>query len=229
MAGVAVGGLRESLLTLTDYTDERAQSVREDEDRTDRYEDMLGTYLVKLSSLQLGDDESAEAAKLLRLIGDFERISDHSVNIVESVEEIRAKEIVLSKDPSEEIAVLTSAVAEILELALNAFTKGDMKAAMMIEPLEEVVDGLKESIRSHHINRLQQGNCTIEAGFILSDLLTNLERVADHCSNIGACVIDTAHHNMNLHESLRQARDAGHDFDALYRSYLEKYALIKEG
>lgn len=225
MGQTAINGLKKSLSALSGYTPELAKEIREAEDETDRYEDILGTYLVKLSSYQMSDKDSADASKLLRVIGDFERIADHSVNIVESAEEMRDKSINLSEHARAEISVLSSAVSEILDLSFKSFRDGDMEAAAKVEPLEEVIDGLKETLRSRHITRLQQGECTIAAGFVLSDLLTNLERVADHCSNIAGCVIDTAKNNMNLHESLRAVRTEDEDFRKLARMYSEKYSI----
>lgn len=225
MGETAVSGLYKSLDALVSYSPELAKEVREAEDETDRYEDILGTYLVKLSSYQMGDKDSANAAKLLRVIGDFERISDHSVNIIESAEEMRDKGITLSEHARTEITVLGNAVREILGLSLKAFKDGDMAAASNVEPLEQVIDGLKETLRSRHISRLQQGECTISAGFVLSDLLTNLERVADHCSNIAGCVIDTAQNNMNLHESLKAVRSGDEDFKKMTKLYSDKYSL----
>lgn len=225
MGETATDGLKKSLEALANYTPELAKAVRDAENDTDRYEDVLGTYLVRLSSYQMSDKDSADAAKLLRVIGDFERISDHSVNIVESAEEMNEKGISLSEHARAEISVLSQAVSEILTLSLTAFRNSDMASAAKVEPLEQVVDGLKETLRSRHIARLQQGECTISAGFVLSDLLTNLERVADHCSNIAGCVIDTAKNNMNLHESLRAVRAGDEEFRRLAQLYSEKYSI----
>ncbi|MBQ8207813.1 MAG: Na/Pi cotransporter family protein [Clostridia bacterium] len=225
MAQVAVGALRDSLTALTDYTPALAERVREAENETDKYEDVLGTYLVKLSSLQIGDTDSAEAAKLLRVIGDFERISDHSVNIVESAEELREKEFAFSPDAKKELQVLCGAVNEILDLSLRSFADNDVDSASLVEPLEQVIDNLKEKLRSNHIRRMQQGDCTIEAGFVWSDLLTNLERTSDHCSNIAGCVVDTLHGNLDLHESLREFRRDSEEYDREYKRYSKKYAI----
>ncbi len=225
MANVSVTALLDGIAALKEYTPELAESVREAEDKTDRYEDILGTYLVRLSSLQTGDHDSAEATKLLKLISDFERISDHGVNLVESAEELRDKKIVFTDDAVKELDVLYAAVKEILQLSLAAFVNDDLEAAMQVEPLEQVIDLLKEKIRTNHIVRLQQGLCTIDAGFILSDLLTGLERTSDHCSNIAGCVIDIAHNNMNIHQSLNAVRRDSDLFKDSYRGYLEKYAI----
>ena len=229
MAKTSVSALQEGLAVLRSYSPELAASVREKEEKTDHYEDILGTYLVQLSTRQISEADSAEAAKLLKMIGDFERISDHAVNLVESAEEMQAKQLAFSAAASSELAVISSAVEEILDLSLTAFLSDDLNAASMIEPLEQVIDQLKEQLRTHHILRLQQGGCSIDAGFVWSDLLTNLERTADHCSNIAGCVIDMAHNNMNLHESLREFRNESEDFREKFKMFARKYSLLNAG
>lgn len=225
MAKTSVSALQEGLAVLQSYSPEQAASVREKEEKTDHYEDILGTYLVQLSTHQISEADSAAAAKLLKMIGDFERISDHAVNLVESAEEMQAKRLVFSAAASSELAVISAAVDEILELALTAFLADDLNAASRVEPLEQVIDQLKEQLRTRHILRLQQGECSIDTGFVWSDLLTNLERTADHCSNIAGCLIDMARHNMNLHESLREFRNESADFREKFKMYAGKYSL----
>ncbi len=227
MAKDAVDAFNLSLGSLTNYSKSDAEKIRKIEDKTDHYEDVIGTYLVKLSSRQIGDRSSDEATKLLKLIGDFERISDHAVNIIESAEEMKDKGLEFSGEAREEITVLLNGVSEILNLSLTAFIENDLKLAYQIEPLEEVIDDLKEQLRTRHIYRLQQGNCTIAVGFVWSDILTNLERTADHCSNIAACVIDTAHNKLNLHESVREIKADQGKYKELYNSYSQKYSLPK--
>lgn len=227
MAVISVQSLKDSIICLTGYTPELAESIREAEDKTDHYEDILGTYLVKLSSLRISEADSNESAKLLKMIGDFERISDHSVNLLESAEEMRDKGIKFTDSASDEIRVITGAVSEILDLSLRAFSDDDLGAAADVEPLEEVIDELKTALRDNHIKRLQQGECSIEAGFVWSDLLTNLERTSDHCSNIAVCMVDMAHHNMNIHESLREVRAESADYSKKYENYAKKYSLAK--
>ena len=173
----------------------------------------------------MSDADSAETLKLLKIIGDFERISDHSVNIVESVEEMREKGLQLSETATAELVVITSAVDEILQLTLEAFIEKDLEKAARVEPLEQVIDDLKEKLRVRHILRLQQGNCTIEAGFIWADLLTNIERTSDHCSNIAECMIDISHNNMNLHESLHRVHRESAEFKQQFEAYSAKYVL----
>ena len=223
MAKTAMSALKESMACLEDFSLEAASAIREKEEKTDYYEDILGTYLVKLSTKQISGADSAEAAKLLKIIGDFERISDHAVNILESAEEMQEKGLVFTAAAAAELHTVILAVSEILDLSLRAFLAEDLDAASMVEPLEQVIDGVKERLRMRHILRLQQGACTIDAGFVWSDLLTNLERTADHCSNIAGCVIDMAQHNMNLHESLRSIRNDSEDFRQKFNAYAHKY------
>ena len=186
---------------------------------------MIGTYLVKLSARKMGDDESEESTALLKTIGDFERISDHAVNILESVEELQSKHLAFSESAQKELATLSAAVSNILTLAENAFIHQDISAAVQVEPLEQVIDALKEKLRTRHILRMQQGHCSIEAGFVWSDLLTDLERTSDHCSNIAGCMIDAAQHNLNLHETLHAIRKEDDGYQNLFRTYLAQYQL----
>ena len=225
MASCAARALENALAAFDAYTPELAQSIREDEERCDHYEDIIGTYLVQLSSRTMSQCESEEATELLKTIGDFERISDHAVNVLESAEELREKGLAFSGMAQEEYGVLAGAVREILHLAINAFAAGDSAAAAQVEPLEEVIDKLKEQMRTRHILRMQRGACSIEAGFVWSDLLTDLERISDHCSNIAGCVLDAAQHNLNLHETLRTVRREDADFRTRFAADAEKYRL----
>ena len=225
MANCAVTSMKRGIAALTDYTPALAEQVRQAENQTDHYEDILGTYLVKLSTRRISASDSNEAAKLLKIIGDFERISDHAVNLVQSAEELNSKEMTLSQEASWELSVLTGAVSEILDLSLEAFLKNDLGPAGMVEPLEQVIDELKEQLRTAHILRLQQEKCSIEAGFIWSDLLTDLERVSDHCSNIAGCVLDMQEGNLNLHESLRAMKEDREKFADRYLLYRKKYTV----
>ena len=225
MANCAVTSMKRGIAALTDYTPALAEQVRQAENQTDHYEDILGTYLVKLSTRRISASDSNEAAKLLKIIGDFDRISDHAVNLVQSAEELNSKEMTLSQEASRELSVLTGAVSEILDLSLEAFLKNDLGPAGMVEPLEQVIDELKEQLRTAHILRLQQEKCSIEAGFIWSDLLTDLERVSDHCSNIAGCVLDMQEGNLNLHESLRAMKEDREKFADRYLLYRKKYTV----
>lgn len=228
MASYSMESLRGSLNAITAYNQKSAEHIREDEAKTDHYEDIIGSYLVKLSARKIGESDSALAAEYLRIIGDFERIADHSVNILESAEEMQQKGIAFSAAALQEYATMAGAVREVTALAYDSFVSGDVQAARQVEPLEQVIDDLKEKMRTRHIRRMQQGSCGIEAGFIWSDLLTNLERVSDHCSNIACCMIEGADHNLHRHEVLQSIRGSGEIFDREYSSYRQKYALTAE-
>ena len=225
MAELSVNAVKYSLDQFRSYDATKAEDIRKLEEKADHYEDILGTYLVKLSSHQFSDSDSASVSKLLKAIGDFERISDHSVNILESAEELRTKDLQLSPAGSIELDTLCNAVSEILTLSCTAFVNNDPKTARDVEPLEQVIDGLKAKMRNNHIARLKNGECSIEVGFVWADLLTNLERTADHCSNIAVCVIDANENNMNLHESLRNIKKGSTYFAEKYTEYAEKYML----
>ena len=224
LAQAAVEALKGGLRALTGLDGKLAEEVRAQEEKTDHYEDLLGTYLVKLSAQPLSADDNRQAAKLLRVISDFERIGDHAVNLLRSAEEMGEKELLFTDAARGELSVLTGAVEEILDRSLGAFLADDWEGAVQVEPLEQVIDALKEEMRTRHILRLQRGECGVEAGFVWSDLLTDLERVADHCSNIAGCVIDTYRHNLNLHETLRKAQKE-ETFQTQFRTFQEKYRL----
>ena len=224
MASDATESFETGLNGLFAPNTQTSERIRELEDKTDHYEDILGTYLIKLSRNQITDTDSATISRLLKVIGDYERIADHSVNLLEAAEELAEKGIEFSPNAHREMETLCSASREILVLSKAAFVDNDLEAANRIEPLEQVIDELKEHLRNQHILRLKDGTCTVEAGFIWSDILTDLERVADHCSNIAACVIDTAHYNMNLHQSVREMK-RGEGFEELYTYYSSKYTL----
>ncbi len=225
MAQIAARAFKSSVTAVTSYTQELAKSIREDEQKCDRYEDALATYLVKIGAERLADNDSEEANMLLKLLGDFERISDHAVNILESAEEMTAKKIKLSSDAAKDFETISAAVNEIIELSMNAFINNDRIKAGEVEPLEQVVDEMKEKMRTAHVRRLRNGECSIETGFIWSDILTNFERVSDHCSNIAGCVIDAAEHNLNLHETLDRAKRNDKEFKQKYSYYAEKYSI----
>lgn len=226
MADVSCKALRLSLELLSSYDDKKADLVREYEAKADVYEDALGTYLVKLSGADMTVQDSHEVTKLLHIIGDFERISDHAVNILESAEEMKDKKITFSKEAQKEISVMVAAISEIINLADKAYDEDDLATASLVEPLEQVVDNLKYKIKLNHILRLQKNECTIEHGFILSDLLTNFERVSDHCSNIAGCLIELSKHNsLDMHKYLGEIKDGSREFDNKFKEYKAKYAL----
>ena len=224
MAYYASGALKKAIDCVMEFDPKAAQEVRESEDKTDTYEDMLGTYLLKLGAEPLSDAASEEVTELLKLIGDFERIGDHAVNIIESAEEMHDKQLEFSRSAKYELSVMSAAVGEVMDLAVKAFAENDAQAASCVEPLEQVVDDLKDELRTRHILRMKKGECSIEAGFVWSDLLTNLERASDHCSNVALCVLDLKKHTLSAHETQHERKDVP-EFSEHYRRYSEKYAL----
>ncbi len=223
MADCAALAVDASLHMLDGVDGKKAAAIHEWEDKTDHYEDVLGTYLVRLSAARPSDADSAQAAVLLRAIGDFERVADHAASILCAAEEMKEKSIRFTETAAMELTVLREAVMDILGMACKAFADGDIEAALKVEPLEQIIDRLKEELRRRHIARLQQGVCTIEAGFIWADLLTDLSRISDHCSNIAGGVIDLHEHNMNTHEALRAVKSDSEGFRTLYQGYTAKY------
>ena len=228
MAEISADTIHKATSLFSNYNEEDYNAVITGEDKVDKYEDRLGSYLVRVSSLELTDDDSIEATKLLHIIGDFERISDHSVNILKSAEEIAEKKLQFSGEASHELSVLMKAINEIVDLAYDCFVHGNFDSAIQVEPLEQVVDKLNASIKSNHITRLQKGECTIELGFVLNDLLTDLERVSDHCSNIAGCVIEMPHKDMSIHKYLRKVKDGNEQEYNHYFDYFNmKYDIDK--
>ena len=206
MAELARVGVVQAMSLTHKWDDSLAQKVREEEEKVDKYEDALGTYLVKLSSREMSHADSQSVNTLLHTISDFERISDHSVNVLSSAEEIHAKSIEFSKDAQEELQVLEGAVQDVLSRTTDAFRKGDLHLAGKVEPLETVVDELVRAIKARHVVRLQTGSCSIEYGFVLEDLLTNYERVCDHCSNVAVAQIEVAQDSFDTHAYLNDLR-----------------------
>ena len=225
MADVAAKTIVAGMETLTNYTPELGEQVRELETLSDHYEDILGSYLVKLSALRSSEADSSEATMLLKVINDLERIADHGENVLEAAEEMAEKELKFSDAAKAELAVLTASVTEVIELAFTALAQRDLEMAYRVEPLEEVIDGLKEQMRTRHILRMQQGTCTIEAGFVWSDLLTSLERASDHCSNIAGAVIELVGLDRSNMEALRSAKVDYTHFGELFTEYTKKYML----
>lgn len=226
MATLSRQTLEESLTLLNNYNKDTAETVILHENRIDTYEDKIGTYLVKLSSKSLSMNDSRSISLLLHCISDFERISDHAVNVLESAEEMQRKELDFSPKAREEIRIYINAISEILNTAVTAFVTDDIEMAKSVEPLEEVIDGLRSELKKRHIKRLRKGKCTIEMGFVLSDLLTNFERVADHCSNIAVCLIQIRENSFDTHEYLNELKKTeDNDFAEQYNVYREKYML----
>ena len=226
MAEISCKALRKSLSLFDEYDDKVADKVRSLENKADNYEDALGSYLVKLSAVDVSESDSKQITKLLHIIGDFERISDHAVNIVESAEEIRDKKLEFSADAKAELNVLRRAVSDIIDLAETSFKNNDIKLAVNIEPLEQVVDDLRDKIKLNHIIRLQKSECTIEHGFILADLLNNFERVSDHCSNVGCCLIEMiTEDSMDLHKYIHHIRSDSEVYQQKYAEYKKEYSI----
>lgn len=199
MANYAKDGLFMAIDLIDKYDKKKANQVIELEQLVDHYEDELGSYLIKLSSRHLTEKDSQELSVLLHCIGDFERISDHAINIMESAKEMKEKELSFSKKAQEELAIFTRAIKDIVNTSILVFQEEDLKLAMRVEPLEEVIDHLNVEVKKRHIKRLRKGKCTIEMGFILSDITTNYERVSDHCSNIALCLLQLNEDNFDTH------------------------------
>ena len=228
MAELARVGVMQAMSLTHEWNDTLAQKIREEETQVDRYEDALGTYLVKLSSRELNHADSQSVNTLLHTISDFERISDHSVNLMESAEEMHTKGIQFSQDARDELQVLEDAVQDILNRTTDAFRKGDLHLASKVEPLEAVVNELVRAIKAHHIARLQAGSCSIEYGFVLDDLLTNYERVCDHCSNVAVAQIEVAQDSFDTHAYLNELRHGNdtkesEEFHRRLDRYRERY------
>ncbi len=225
MANAARTNLLAALEMVSDYKEDQVALMNEREEQIDKYEDVLGTYLVRLSSRNLTQQDSREISKLLHTIGDFERIGDHAINLLKTAQEIDRKQVSFSPEGTKELSVLKQVLHDILDLTVDSFEKDDLQKAYKVEPMEQVVDDLTRDIRSRHIKRLQEGDCTIELGFILSDLLTNYERVADHCSNIAVALIEVTQGSFDTHEYLNNVKEESEDFSRRYQVYKAKYHL----
>ena len=226
MAKTSSEALILSLSLFDSYDQKLADRIRELEGRVDVLEDTLGSYLVKVSACDLSERDSGQITKLLHIIGDLERISDHAVNIVESAEEMNDKKLTFSDMATREMRTFRTAVEEIVTNTTSAFANNDLQLAGDIEPLEQVIDDLRDKIKANHIIRLQKSECTIEHGFILSDLLNNFERVSDHCSNIAGCVIEiSAFDALDMHKYLTELKEGNEQFEKRYGEYKEKYTV----
>ncbi len=226
MAEKARDNLLRAMHLRKEYSERGFEQVDEVEQLIDRYEDKLGTYLMKLTARSLSPEQTEEVAKYLHTISDFERISDHACNVADVCQEIDEKKIEFSESARHELQVLEGAVTEILAISIEAFTGGNLQLAARVEPLEEIIDGLCDEMKSHHVDRLQQGLCTLNQGFVFNDLLTNYERVADHCSNIAVAVIEVESDSFDTHEylnSVKAVKDAS--FARFYDEYKQKYSI----
>lgn len=226
MAEISKNSLFDAINTVDKYDNSVDKSIVEREAEVDIYEDKTSSYLLKISARQLTQKDSREVSQLLHVIGDVERISDHAVNVLEVAREIHDKNIVFSEDAVHELGIITNAVREVVSLATEALVKQDLNIAKKVEPLEQVIDKLKYKIKNHHIKRLREGDCTIEMGFILSDLLTNYERVADHCSNIAVCLLEIDNNSFETHEYLNHVKQDGeNEFFEQYDLYKKRYSI----
>ena len=226
MANISNKAMLDSLTLFEKYDAKLADEIRDMESKADVLEDALGSYLVKLSSYDMDERDARQITKLLHIIGDYERISDHAVNIVESAEEMRDKKIEFSSQATRELSVLKNAVKEILDITYEAFISDDIDRATDVEPLEQLIDELRDKIKLNHILRLQKSECSIEHGFVLSDLLTNFERVADHCSNIAGCVVEISEFDaLDMHKYLAEQREGKESFERKLEEYKLKYVI----
>ncbi len=226
MADVAQRSILSAIEQLKNYSDKVGDSIIADEDELDQYEDKLGSFLVRLSSSALTDTDSRQVSKLLHTIGDFERLGDHAVELQKGAEEIHDKKVTFSEQATAELENLQSAITEILELTVKAFSTNDRALAQHVEPLEQVIDKLIAQAKSNHIERLQAGKCTIKTGFVQADLLASYERISDHCSNIAVAVIETQIGSFDTHQYLSEAKETGiHHFAEHYKTYAKKYGV----
>ena len=226
MSELAREAIFESLDLLFDYREDKAEKIVELEDKVDRYEDELGSYMVKLSSRSLNEDDSKTLSILLHSIGDFERISDHAVNISDAAKEIFEKNMKFSEAAEEEIRVYIKALKDIINLANDAFVKEDIQMALKVEPMEEVIDSLNIEVKKRHINRLRKGVCTIELGFVFSDITTNFERISDHCSNVAVSIVQTKNDAaFESHIYLDQLKAENEVFKEKFEKYKDRYVL----
>lgn len=219
-AVIKAGGL------LTSYTEEAAEEIHTMESQIDRYEDQLGTFMLKVSQVATAEMDAMGTAKILHTIDDFERIGDHAVNIVGIAEELYQKQKKFSKDAMKEITVLQNAVSELLHITVQAYETNDMSLARSVEPLEQVIDALIYEMKRKHVRRVKEGNCTIKLGFAFNDLLTDYERIADHCSNIGVAVIEATHGTYEPHEYLDSIKAVhGGEFDEKFKEYGRRFFI----
>lgn len=229
MARLTQETLKMSLEAVTSFDQRKCQTVIENENTIDIYEDKIGSYILKISSKDLSENDSKIVSSMLHTIGDLERISDHAVNIVEAAEEMHDKKIKFSEQALREIPVIINAVSEILDMSINAFIESDVTMAKNVEPLEDVIDQLRNELKTRHIERLRNGKCTIELGFILQDLLTNFERVSDHCSNIAVYIIQINDNSMDTHEYMVELKKLDRsEFMDEFNDYKEKYILPEQ-
>jgi len=226
MAVISKGALVEATYLINNYDEQKYQHILEIENEVDKYEDKTSSYLVKIAGHQVSAKDSKLVTELLHCIGDIERISDHALNIAEAAKEVYDKQLSFSENASSDLSIINAATNEILELAIASLVNEDLETAKNVEPLEQVIDRLKRKIKNGHIKRLREGTCTMELGFILSDLITNYERISDHCSNIAVCYIEIANDSFETHEYLNQLKSGDvKEFSEMYEAYKQKYFI----
>ncbi len=229
MAQLANDNINRAISLMKNYDKKVVDKITETEELIDSYEDKLGQYLIKLSNVNLTEDENWQVTKLLHTIGDFERIGDHAINLLDTAQELHDKNISFSDETTKEIDVITQALSDILYLTTEAFSEGDIKRAKLVEPLEEVIDELVLQARAKHTKRIQQGNSPMVLGFILTDLLTNYERVSDHCSNVAVVLIEIDSKQLGTHQYLDRLKSANNvEFADAYNEYLNRYKIHAE-
>jgi phosphate:Na+ symporter len=226
MAMFSRDAIGKAMSLVTNYDDQIAHIVRESEEMCDVYEDKLGSYMVKLSQTQMSSTDSRKVSTILHCLSDFERISDHAVNLVKAVEEVEQKNLQLSEVALADLRSIMRPVEEIVNIASDAFLRSDIELAVHVEPLEQVVDTLISQVKVRHVARLQRGECTILRGFVFSDMLTDLSRISDHCSNIAVCVIQMQRNSFDTHEYLNTVKKSDSSFSRQYNDYMEKYAIL---
>lgn len=225
MAEIARDNVIRAMKLFENYDEKEAEKIYEIEDVLDNYEDRISTFLVKLSAQSLSQKDSRSVSKMLHVIGDFERLGDHALNLLKAAKETYDKKIKFTVMAESEQRVLVSAVDEILSLTITSFIEDDVDLAFKVEPLEQVIDTLIAQMKNNHIKRLQHGDCTIEIGFVLSDILTNYERISDHCSNIAVAVIELVHDSFDTHKYLNDIKYGNNKFNDYYESYYQKYSI----
>ncbi len=226
MAGIAKGCFEKANILLKEFSEPAFHEVVQEEQLTDKYEDALGTYLIKLSAKQLNERDGAEVFQMLHAIGDMERIGDRARNVAEAAQELHSKNIEFSDLAKREVGVMAAAVEKIATLAITAYQNEDLQMALEVEPLEQLIDELEEAIRTKHIERLQKGECTVELGFILTDVITNYERIADHCSNLAVCVLQVQKGNFDTHAYIDNLKANKDDkFEEKYNGYKKEFML----
>lgn len=224
MAEISKTALFTALSLFQDFTEEKAAAVELEEQKADAYEDALGTYLVKLGQKDMNVKDSTDLSVILHCIGDFERISDHAVNLMESAREMHEKQMHFSPKAEEELKVISRAVTDIVNLSYQVFSEENMELAAAVEPLEQVIDDLNQELKARHVRRLREGKCTIEQGFVLSDITTDMERIADHCSNIAVCILQAARDSFDTHSYLQKVEDSG-EFERMIKETKMQYPL----